>query len=92
MSTPELNLTGVLEPLPAASPVEGVTARPRRPRAATPARPSVGVRPPAPDDSGLPDSLVGAILGNESGGNHYKPDGTVKLGPPTRSGSRAVGK
>jgi hypothetical protein len=96
MSTPQssLNLEGVLEPPPAAPPVEGVTARPRRARAVAAARPPVVARPAAPalDDSGLPDSLVSAILGNESGGNHYKPDGTVKLGPPTRSGSNAVGK
>jgi hypothetical protein len=40
----------------------------------------------------LPDSLVNGILSNESGGRHYDRKGRVKLGPPTRTGARAVGK
>jgi hypothetical protein len=40
----------------------------------------------------LPDSLVNGILSNESGGRHYDRNGRVKLGPPTRTGARAIGK
>jgi hypothetical protein len=50
----------------------------------------LAVKKPRVDD--LPDSLVQGILKNESGGHHYDSAGRVKMGPPTRSGSRAVGK
>jgi hypothetical protein len=50
----------------------------------------LAVKKPRVDD--LPDSLVQGILKNESGGQHYSAPGKVKMGPPTRSGSRAIGK
>ena len=50
-------------------------------------------QPPAqpPQQAQQPSLFKQRIIPQESGGQHFNPDGSVKLGPVTRFGTRAVG-
>src|SRR5215218_4378940 len=87
MSTPELNLTGVLEPPPTAAPARTVV-RPMRRREPAAAREPVAPRSQLPPvDSGL-DSFVQNVMADASARTGY----TYKLGEGSRTAAQQAGK